>query len=111
MTESCFTAANPDIHTTPQRDIKTMAFTQKQTASADESARGFILIKEGGELLTTVWVNDIMSVNRDDKEKGGARITIRAANGLWFRTTASVGEVFAAISTARVLMAARKRSA
>jgi hypothetical protein len=88
-----------------------MAFTQKQTVIADESARGFILIKEAGELLTSIWVNDIMVVNRDSEATGGARITIRAANGVWFRTTASVAEVFSAISTARVLMAARKRSA
>jgi hypothetical protein len=88
-----------------------MAFTQKQTVTADETARGFILIKEGGELLTSIWINDIMCINRNNKENGGAQISIRGGNGLWIRTSASVGEVHAALSTARVLMSARKRSA
>ena len=86
----------------------------KQTASADENARGFFKIEQGGELISAIWANDVMVVNRDSEEKGGSQISIRGGTGLWVRTTANVGEVYSALSTAKILLAAsssRKRAA
>ena len=86
----------------------------KQTAIADEGARGFFKIEQGGELIASIWANDVVMVNRHSEEKGGAQISLRRDNGLWLHTTASVGEVYSALSTAKVLLSAsssRKRSA
>ena len=86
----------------------------KQTASADENARGFFKIEQGGELIASIWANDVMCVNRHSEEKGGAQISIRRDAGLWIYTSASAGEVYSALSTAKILLAAsssRKRSA
>ena len=86
----------------------------KQTAIADEGARGFFKIMQGGELISAIWANDVMVVNRSSEMKVGAQISIRGGTGLWIHTTASVGEVYSALSTAKILLSAsssRKRSA
>jgi hypothetical protein len=86
----------------------------KQTASADENARGFFKIMQGGELISAIWANDVMVINKSREMKDGAQISIRGGTGLWIHSTASVGEVYSALSTAKVLLAAsspRKRSA
>jgi hypothetical protein len=79
-----------------------MADTEQQTASADENARGYVLIKDHlGILVTAFWVWDVTAVNRG--ENGRTQIAMREQAGLWFSSTASVSEVFGAIRTASVL--------
>jgi hypothetical protein len=73
-----------------------------QTVTADESARGWILIKDGPVLLTSIWSFDMMTVGVSP-EDGSTQISIRDATGLWHKTTASVADVHRAVSAARVL--------
>jgi hypothetical protein len=75
--------------------------------SADQDARGWILIKDGPVLVTSIWGFDVMSVGADPKE-GHTQITIRDADGLWHKTSATVADVHRAISNARTLYYASK---
>jgi hypothetical protein len=72
------------------------------TATADEVARGWILIKDGGVLVASVWSFDIASVGIGPK-LGETQISIRDGQGLWIKTSASVADVHRAVSTARIL--------
>jgi len=71
-------------------------------ASADESTRGAIQIKDGPTLIAWIWSFDIASVGVGAKN-GETQITIRDAEGLWFRTSATVADVHRAITAASVL--------
>jgi hypothetical protein len=72
------------------------------TATADEVARGWILIKDGGVLVASVWSFDIASVGVGAKN-GETQISIHNGEGLWIKTSATVADVHRAISAARAL--------
>jgi hypothetical protein len=72
------------------------------TATADDTSRGWILIKDGPVLIASIWGFDIASVGTGAKN-GETQITIRRGEGLWIKTTASVADVHRAVSAARTL--------
>ena len=72
------------------------------TATADDQTRGWILIKDGPTLISSIWSFDIASVGVGAKN-GETQISLGNGQGLWIRTTATVADVHRAISTARVL--------
>jgi hypothetical protein len=72
------------------------------TVIADDVARGWILIKDGPVVVTSIWGFDIMSVGTGAKN-GETQVTIRNGEGLWIKTTATVADVHRAISAARTL--------
>ena len=73
-----------------------------QTVSADESTQGWILIKDGPVVVTSIWSFDIMSVGASEKD-GSTQISMREANGLWHKTSATVADTHRAVSAARAL--------
>jgi hypothetical protein len=75
--------------------------------SADQDARGWILIKDGPVVVTSIWGFDIMSVGVGPK-LGETQITIRDADGLWHKTSATVADVHRAVANARTLYYASK---
>jgi hypothetical protein len=77
------------------------------TATADDQARGWILIKDGPVLIASIWSFDLSSVGTGAKN-GETQITIRRGEGLWIKTSASVADVHRAVSNARVLYYASK---
>jgi hypothetical protein len=86
----------------------TIALTMAtHTVTADESTRGWILIKDGPTIVASIWSFDIMSVGVGPKD-GKTQIAIRDATGLWHSTTARVSDVHRAVSAARVLYYATK---
>ena len=72
------------------------------TATADDAARGWILIKDGPTLISSIWSFDIASVGVGAKD-GVTQISIRDGQGLWIKTSATVADVHRAVSTARIL--------
>jgi hypothetical protein len=75
------------------------------TVSADPDVRGNILLKDGRELVTTIWIWDIQSIHNKD---GVTQITIRGTGRLWHATSASVRDVHAAVVQAQTLWYASK---
>jgi hypothetical protein len=81
----------------------TIALTMAtHTATADESTRGWVLIKDGPVLVASIWGFDIVTVGVGAKN-GETQISIRDADALWIKTTASVADVYRAVSAASVL--------
>jgi len=74
-----------------------------QTVSADQETRGWIHIKEGGVPVASIWFTDIQSVAVAPTDLGETQISLRNANGLWHKTTASVSDVNRAIAVAGTL--------
>ena len=77
------------------------------TATADDQTRGWILIKDGPTLISSIWSFDIASVGVGAKN-GETQISIRDGQGLWIKTSATVADVHRAVSTARILWNASK---
>jgi hypothetical protein len=72
------------------------------TATADESTRGWVLIKDGPVLVASIWGFDIASVGTGAKN-GETQVSIRNGQGLWIKTSATVADVHRAVSAASVL--------
>jgi hypothetical protein len=72
------------------------------TVSADHAARGWILIKDGPVVVTSIWNFDITCVGLSP-EDGSTQISIRDCDGLWHKTSATVADVHRADSSARTL--------
>jgi len=79
------------------------------TVTADPDARGWILIKDGPVLITSIWSFDIMSVGTSEKD-GSTQISMREPEGLWHKTSATVADVHRAISAARALFYSSEHS-
>jgi hypothetical protein len=86
-----------------------MAEVQTVSANQKTGHRGWMSIKEGKVLITSIWFADIVVI---DKGAGGLT-EIGMRSGTKFATSASVGEVQDAIGIATVLFetsTTRKRS-
>jgi hypothetical protein len=72
-----------------------------QTISAEQKSgfRGWLLVKEAKVLVKSIWFSDVAAVDRG----AGGLTEILMRNGKTYATSASVGEVQAAMSTATVL--------
>ena len=72
-----------------------------QTISAEQKSghRGWLLIKEGKQLVKSIWFSDVAAF---DRGKGGLT-EILMRNGREYVTQASVGELQEAMATATIL--------
>jgi hypothetical protein len=84
----------------------------EQVVTADQKQRGRVLIKQSGELITSFWFADVMSVHKSEKD-GLTQIALRDPQGLWYKTSATVSETHTAVGAASALYyssTARKRA-